>query len=261
MAAAVPSPKSSCPCQWTGTPVEPVHGLPDEERRCLRRRDPDRVDDDDLLRPCVDCCVVGPPVELEVGARRVDPEERDPDPGAGCEGNRVADPLEHALPRHPERVELPVRDRALDHRGRHAQLDERLHVGLDGAGEAPDLGLEPGRRDELDGTPVVRGDARKPCLDPIDARSIERPRDLQLVFRRQHDADGLLAIPQRRVVQADGDVRLRIERLLVEAARPDLVPVDRHACTIPSANGESFSGPASVMRKLSSTRSPPPPSQ
>ena len=68
------------------------------------------------------------------------------------------------------------------------------------------------------------------------------PRDLELVLGREHDADRLLPVAERRVVEADRVARLRVERLLVEAARPDLAPVDhwvtsgpgRSRCTIPS---------------------------
>ena len=76
----------------------------------------------------------------------------------------------------------------------------------------------------------------------------------------ENNSNSLLAIAQRRVVQADRDARLRLERLRVQVARPDLRAVEGHAWTIPSGNGESFSAPCSVIRKLSSTRSPPPPS-
>ena len=60
---------------------------------------------------------------------------------------------------------------------------------------------------------------------------------------REHDSDRLLAVAQRRVVEADGHARLRLERLRVEVAGPDLRAVERHARTIPSGNGDSFSAP------------------
>ena len=60
--------------------AEPVDRLADEVRGRLRRRDPDRVDDDDLRRARLDGRLVGTAVELEVGAGRVDAEEGDRDP-------------------------------------------------------------------------------------------------------------------------------------------------------------------------------------
>src|SRR4029078_2271173 len=95
----------------------------------------------------------------------------------------------------------------------------------------------------------------------VDPRRVEGARDLELLLGCEHDADRLLAVTERRVIEADRRARLRVERLLVDRPRPDLCAVERHACTIPSGNGESFSAPSAVMRKLSSTRRPPPPSQ
>ena len=160
-----------------------------------------------------------------------------------------------------ERGELRVRDRAFDHGRPDAEADELLDVGLDGAREPPDLGAEAGVRDQPDRLLVVGGDAREAGFDPVDARLVERLRDRELVLRREDDADGLLAVAQRRVVEADGVVRLRLEREPVEIARPDLVAVDGHARTIPSGKLQSFSGSPSVTRKLSSTRRPPPSGQ
>ena len=114
--------------------------------------------------------------------------------------------------------------------------------------------LRPASRDEPDRLRVLCRDAREPGLDPVDAGIVEQPRDLELLLRAEHDADGLLAVAERRVVQADAAVdAVRV----VELAGPDQVG---HATT-PSGNGDSFSAPSAVMRKLSSTRSPPPPSQ
>src|SRR5205085_4322881 len=71
---------------------------------------------------------------------------------------------------------------------------------------------------------------------------------------RENDAYGLLAVAQRRVVQADAPAdAVRV----VQRTGPDQVG---HATT-PSGNEESFSTPSAVTRKLSSTRRPPPPGQ
>src|SRR3990170_1450414 len=158
-----------------------------------------------------------------------------------------------------ERPQLAVRDRALDHRRADAELDEGLDVGLHGTREAPDLGVETGGGDQLDRLPVVLGDAREARLDAVDADCVERPCDLELVLGAEHDADRLLAVAQGGVVQADRTVRLRIEGVPVDVARPDLAALEGHQATIPSGKGESFCGdPSGVTRKLSSTRSPPP---
>src|SRR5262249_4210414 len=116
------------------------------------------------------------------------------------------------------------------------------------------LGLETGTGDQLDSAAIVFGHAREAGLDPLDPEPVEQPRDLELLLGRENDADGLLAVPQRRVVQAD----LAANRVaVVERAGPDQVG---HRTT-PSGNVESFSTPPLVTRKLSSTRSPPPPGQ
>ena len=243
-------------------PAEPVDGLPDEVRGRLRRRDPDRVDDDDLLRrrprrPC------RRPAGRTRGRRATSRRRRTRPRSRRRSANETALRIRSSIASRetPSAVELPVRDRALDHRGRDAELDERLHVGLDGAGEAPDLGAQAGADDELDRAPVVVGDAREARLDPIDAGGIERARDLELVLRHEHDADGLLAIAQRRVVEADGacgcgssafSLRLPVQILL----RSIVMPGRSRPGSV-----ESFSGPVFVIRKLSSTRRPPPPSQ
>ena len=142
-----------------------------------------------------------------------------------------------------------------------AELDERFDVCLHRAREAPDLGAEASVRDQPDRARVVLGHTRESGLDPLDPEPVEQPCDLELVLGRKHDAHRLLAVAQRRVVEADRPARLRLERALVQGARVQLVARDRHARTMPSGNGQSFSGAPSVISQLSSTRRPPPPSQ
>ena len=158
------------------------------------------------------------------------------------ERDRRADPLEHRLPRDPERGQLPVRDRALDHRGAQPELEEGRDVRADGAREAPDLGVEACLEDERDRAGVVLGHAREAGLDAVDARGVERACDLQLVLGREHDADRLLAVAQGRVVEADRGARLRLERLRVQVSRPELRAVERHAWTIPSGKRRELLG-------------------
>ena len=145
----------------------------------------------------------------------------------------LRDPLEHRVARDADRVELQVGDRRLDHREAHAELDEQLEVGGHGAREAPDLGAQAGGRDQLDRAPVVVRDAREAGLDAVDAELVEQPRDLELLLGVEHDADGLLAVAQRRVVEAD--VPAEAVRV-VQRAGPDQVVA--HGCTAYDAVGE-----------------------
>ena len=201
-----------------GQPVDVLQRRADEIGHRLRRGDPERVDDGDLLRAGLDGGLVHLPIEVRLGARRVDAEERCADPVRVGEAHRARDPLEHLLARDADRLELEVGDRRLDHRGLHAELDEQLEVGRHGAGEAPDLGRESGARDQLDGPPVVLRHAREPRLDPLDPEPVEQPRDLELLLRREDDPDRLLPVPERRVVEADATA----DRVaVVQRAGPD----------------------------------------
>src|SRR6185312_10894681 len=130
------------------------------------------------------------------------------------------DPLEHGLARDAERGELTVRDRALDDRRLHAELDERLDVRPDSARESPHLGLEAGVEDERDRPRIFLGDTREARLDAIDPRRRESLCNLKFLLWREDDSHRLLAIAERRVVEADGRARLRLERLRVEIAGP-----------------------------------------
>src|SRR5439155_14579025 len=132
-----------------------------------------------------------------------------------------------------------------------AELDERFEVGGNGTREAPDLRAQAGPRDQLHRVPVVLRDAREAGLDPVDAEAVQELRDLELLLRVEDDADGLLAVAKRRVVQADPPAHVV---RVVQSPGPDLTRQQR---TIPSGNAESFSTPSAVTRKLSSTRSPP----
>ena len=134
----------------------------------------------------------------------------------------------------PSAASFALRDRALDHRGSEAELDESLDIGADRTREPPDLGVEARFENERDRA------RRRPTRAETPPRS-DRPRggecsrDRELVLGREHDADRLLAVPECRVVEADGDVRLRLERFRVEVAGPDLAAIQRHPRTISSA--------------------------
>ena len=219
---------------------DPADGTADELGDRLGRGDPERVHDDDLLGAGLDRAAVDLLVEAGIGAGRVDAEERGVDPVLGGEAHRVGDPPEHLLAADADRVELEVGDRRLDHRGAHAELDERLEVGGDRAREAPDLGAQAGGGDQLDRAPVVVRDAGEARFDPVDPELVERARDLELLLRVEHDADRLLAVAERRVVQAD---RAAEAERVVELAGPDQVAHRKS-----SGKRQSFSGPAAVIR-------------
>ena len=150
------------------------------------------------------------------------------------ERDGARDPLEHLLARDAERLQLEIRDRALDHRRLDAELDERLDVGGNRAREAPDLRAQTGVGDQPDRLGVLRRDAREAGLDPVDAGVVERTRDLELVLRAEDDADGLLAVAERRVVEADRAGRLRLECAAVQVSGPDLLAIQSHDPTIAS---------------------------
>src|SRR5919201_881150 len=240
--------------------AEPLARLADQEGDCLGSGDADRVDHHRLLRARLDRGLVDGPEVAEVGARPVDAEERDGDPLPGGVGDGVDDPLQHRLAIDTERLQLAVADRRLDHARLQAELEERIDVGPDRAREAPDLGVEARVEDQAHGALVLGRDARKARLDTLDPEPVELPGDVELLLGVEHDADRLLAVAEGGVVEAD----LGLERrAAIDVAGPDLPGVGhRHeSVTTPSGNGESFSAPVAVTRKLSSSRSPPPSSQ
>ena len=104
----------------------------------------------------------------------------------------------------PSAASLASRDRRLDHARLHAELDQRLYVGGDRAREAPDLGVEAGAGDQLDRVASRPAETRgKPAsIRSIPSASIARASS-SFCSRVEDDADGLLAVAQRRVVEAD----------------------------------------------------------
>ena len=198
--------------------ADPLLRAPDEIGHRLGARDPDRVDDDRLVRTGFDRRLVDGLEVPRVRTRAVHAEERDRHALLDCERDRVDDPLEHRLAVDTERCELQVGDRRLDHARLDAELDESLDVRVHRTRETPDLRVQSGIADQLDRVPVVFRDARKAGLDPLDAELVETARELELVLGTEHDPDRLLAVAQRRVVEAD----LRGEAMrIVELAGPE----------------------------------------
>ena len=241
--------------------VEPLGDLADEERRRLGRRD---------ARAC----------------RRRRPRPRPPRPRsrtrrAGTRGRPASSRRRRTRrgSRPPRRTRRPSGSaRASSRARRRARRASRPRSGSRSprrvtpsstrastsartAREKPQISASsPASRISAIARAVVLGDAReaRPRCGRRPPRSSARAIS-SLSSGREHDADRLLAVAQRRVVEADGDARLRLERLRVQVARPDLRAVERHCRTIhpPAAgsieligaddagNGESFSAPSS----------------
>src|SRR4029077_15311042 len=137
------------------------------------------------------------------GARGVDAEEGDSNTLLDRERDRIDDPLEHRLTIDAKRVELQIGDRRLDHARSDPELHESLDVGLDRARETPDLGIQACVADQLDGAPVVLRDTRKAGFDSLDPESVKPSGQPEAVVGGEDDAYGLLAVSERRVVEAD----------------------------------------------------------
>ena len=188
---------------------EPLACPADKRRDRLRRRDADRVDHDRLLRARLDRALVDLFEEARIGTGAVDAEERDLDSVAHGKRDAAGDPAEHLLPRNPERLQLQIRDRRFNDARGHAQLDERLEIGRHSPREAPDLRIQARLENEPERALVVGRDSRKAGLDPLDSEGVEPARDLELLPRVEDNADGLLPVAERRVVEADLGVDLR----------------------------------------------------
>ena len=183
--------------------ADPADRPADELRDRLGRGDAERVDDDDLARARLDRGRVDALVEVRLGAGRVDAEERGVDAVLGGEAHRRRDPLEHRRAIDADRVELEVGDRRLDHRAATPSSTSASRSAGTAREKPQTSARKPGGGDQLDRLPVVVRDAREAGLDPVDPELVEQPGDLELLLRVEHDADRLLAVAQRRVVEAD----------------------------------------------------------
>ena len=75
-----------------------VAHVTDKVRDGLRRRDSERVDDDDLSRSSLHRCSIDVVEVGEVGTGPVHTEERDTNARLGCVSDRSLDALDHARP-------------------------------------------------------------------------------------------------------------------------------------------------------------------
>ena len=227
----------------------------DELRDRLGRGDAERVDDDDLLRARLDGRRVDLVVEIALGPGRVDAEERRVDAVLVGEAHRAA-VIRSSIFSRETPIASSLRSEIGDSITEYAtpELDERLEIGGHGAREAPDLCAQAGGGDPLDRLPVVVGDAREAGFDPVDAELVEQRARSRASgpgrARRRRSA-------RRRAASCRRGRRGRRSHTRRSTRRSRSAQTE----TTPSGNGESCSAPVSVIRKLSSTRRPPPPSQ
>ncbi len=109
-----------------------------------------------------------------------------------------------------------------------AQANHRVEIFLHGAGETPDFGAEACFADQAEGFGVIGGDAREAGFDAADAEGIEEAGDFEFLLRIESDADGLLAVAQRRVVETHGTFARGTRadfRWRVQLAHPELIAV------------------------------------
>ena len=111
-------------------------------------------------------------------------------------------------------------------------------------------------------------------LDNADAPVESVDRDARLLAQPTHGRVGMVLAPIDAAARKLPPQLVAMARvtpaqkqkapLAVDDRDPHRLAPDRcagHVRTTPSGKGDSFSAPSAVMRKLSSTRSPPPPSQ
>ena len=184
-AAAVASPKSSWPCQWTGTSSQST-AWPTRYAAAFGRRDADRVDDDRLLRARLDRGLVGAAEEVELGARAVDAEERDGDPLAGGERDGLADPVEHRRRARRRAPRACASEIGLSTTAARTPSSASTSTSAWTARAKPQTSAcRPASAISRIACGVLLGDAREAGLDPVDARLVERLGDRELVLRRR----------------------------------------------------------------------------
>src|SRR2546425_1105162 len=117
-------------------------------------------------------------------------------------------------------LQVEVRARDEDRDLVHAALDARLDILTHGPARGQDRRVEPRVRDELHAAVLLLRDDRDPDVHDVDAHLAQDPRDLQLLFRGEVDAGGLLAVAHRLVPEED------LWRELLAEARLDVVIPD-----------------------------------
>ena len=166
-----------------------------------------------------------PARRTRVGTRRVDAEERRMDAVLGGKAHRGRDAAEHLLAVDADGGQLQIRDRRLDHRRRHTELDERLQIRGNRPGETPHLGLSAPHRRSADRVPVVMRDPRESRLDPVDAELVEQLRDSS--FCSGSSTTPTVCSPSRSVVSYSPTVPPSRYQSLT--ARPDQDSAHQHS--------------------------------
>ncbi len=134
------------------------------------------------------------------------------------------DPLQEFFAGNSISFQLDVAGGRFDHRGAQSQPHQLVHIGFHGARESPEFGFQPRLLHQLNGFRIFGRDPRKTGFDAADAQFVELAGDLQLLLRREHHPDRLLAVAQRRVIEAHGVSRERRANLRtrIQFADPDL---------------------------------------
>src|ERR1700730_14566791 len=181
--------------------ANPIPHLPNQELHGLRSARPDRIDHDQLFRACLQRTAIKLLQRFQFRARAVHCEKRD---GATIL-SRVSDRFRRAPHRlvytQAVRSQLDRARRCLNHRRMRTQPQQLVDVRLKRAPKSPNLCLQPGLRNQPKGLCILSRDSREPGFNPSDTQAVERPCDLKLLLRRQHYADALLPISERRVIK------------------------------------------------------------
>src|SRR5262249_7150304 len=208
-----------------------------EEFDGLRRAHADRIDDGDFIGARVDRRAVDVAQIAEVAARAVHCEEVDAlDPlvlGVFHRADHIAHDL---LAGEAEGLHLHVAGGDLAEEIARAELEMRVDVGLQAAREAPDFGAQVGGEDALDRLRVFLRDAGEARLDTANAKLGELAGDLEFIVGGKANARRLLAVAQRRVVEANRPAA--VEPLLngvplLERAGPNLLIPALHGLLLP----------------------------
>lgn len=130
MAAAVASPKSSCPCQCSGT-AEPSQPRPTDHRgRRFGVGHPDRVHDGNLPCAGLDRPREDNLQEARIRTGGVHREEAHLETVRHCVRDRSHDPRDEGVPIEAIGGELAIAHRGLDYRRMYADFADGVHIAL-----------------------------------------------------------------------------------------------------------------------------------
>ena len=250
IALATAIPKSLCVCISTSRPVC-SHQLLDHLVRGQRLHDADGVAEAEAIGALGlgGCGVLQQ--EAELGSGGILGVDGDVHAFALGVGGGLADRVQD--PRtvlHELGLDVDVAGGERDGHGVHAAVDGGLDVGDVRPVPAEDRGVQAEVRDLRDDLGLVAAHDRDAGLDLLHADLVEVLGDLDLLGVGEHDAGGLLAVTQRRVVELDRP----LSEIALDRQLPDL-RVFLHARTS-SYHGsarDALGGPESTS---SETRNP-----